>query len=370
MIKIQRRKRPVQRPKFADERWTGPEPRDGVVITDSSDSTFGNALNWYNYYYDADKAREWILEYMESAGYTSQQIKLVRGAPSYKIVTTAGWIVQLLFKEWTLPESSMMFLANKIDDMMKSPIKDETPKDKPKQPSPRERMEARAKYLLSLVDDEVDLFMSNSDHVFSCYTFLKTENASPVATKMIQDFALSCLQDLAADVEEWGPTGGRKNVKEYKKTLTFYQTIDDDCSRYLGNKKTIRKPRKVKEKPVQKLIEKLNYQKEFPPLKIVSINPADIIGANQLWTYNTKTKKLTKYDSVGPAGLQVKGASIIGFDVDTSSVKRLRKPDETIQQLLKAGKVTLRKFMDEVKTIHATPNGRINTDTILLRVIK
>lgn len=367
MIKIQKRKRPVRRPKFADERWTGPEPKDDIVIESTNDSVYTNALNWYNYYYESDKAREWTVEYMQSAGFDSQQIKLVRSAPTHKVVTTAGWLSQLLLKGWTLPESSMAFLNEKIADLLKTPVKDETPKDKPKQPSPRERMEARAKHLLGLVDNETDLLMENEDYVFSCYNFLKSENASPVAAKMIEDYATGIVNEM---VETKAEAYSNLSAKKYKKWLAFFQLIASDCNRYQGNKKTVRKPRKVKEKPVQKLIEKLNYQKEFPSLKIVSINPADIIGANQLWTYNTKLKKLTKYDALGPTGLQVKGASITGFDVETSSAKRLRKPEETIQKLLGAGKIALRKFMDEVNTVASIPNGRINSDTILLRVIK
>jgi hypothetical protein len=50
--------------------------------------------------------------------------------------------------------------------------------------------------------------------------------------------------------------------------------------------------------------------------------------------------------------------------------KGLRKPDVTIKALFGAGKVSLRKFMDDIKTVESKPNGRINQDTILLRVIK
>jgi len=66
----------------------------------------------------------------------------------------------------------------------------------------------------------------------------------------------------------------------------------------------------------------------------------------------------------------VKGTTLIGFDVEKSSTKTLRKPEATIQSLLSAGKVAIRKFMDELKTLETKPNGRINSDTILLRVIK
>ena len=33
-------------------------------------------------------------------------------------------------------------------------------------------------------------------------------------------------------------------------------------------------------------------------------------------------------------------------------------------------KINTRKFMEEIKTVESKPNGRINQDTILLRVIK
>jgi len=66
----------------------------------------------------------------------------------------------------------------------------------------------------------------------------------------------------------------------------------------------------------------------------------------------------------------VKGTTLIGFDVERSLTKRLRKPDITIQSLLGAGKVTLRKFMEEIKSVESKANSRLNTDTILLRAIK
>jgi hypothetical protein len=86
--------------------------------------------------------------------------------------------------------------------------------------------------------------------------------------------------------------------------------------------------------------------------------------------YNTKYKKLTKYLAVGPAGIQIKGTTLLGWDVETSISKSLRKPDESIQSLLSAGKVAIRSFMEGLKTASSKPNGRLNEQTILLRVIK
>ena len=73
---------------------------------------------------------------------------------------------------------------------------------------------------------------------------------------------------------------------------------------------------------------------------------------------------------MGPAGFTVKGTTLFGFDDKTTISKRLRKPEKSISELFVAGKVTLRKFMETLTTTGSLPNGRINSETILLKVVK
>ena len=110
------------------------------------------------------------------------------------------------------------------------------------------------------------------------------------------------------------------------------------------------------------------YAKDFKELKLVSINPAEIIGANELWIYNTKTRKLGKYVAAPHSQLGVKGTSIENFDTDRSVCKTLRKPAEKLKEFSKAGKIALRKFMDDIKATETKLNGRINLDILLLKV--
>ena len=100
-----------------------------------------------------------------------------------------------------------------------------------------------------------------------------------------------------------------------------------------------------------------------------SVNPVDVIGAQELWVYNTKTRRLGRYiaDSLqGPLG--IKGTAITGYDEAKSVSKTLRKPEEKLQEFTRASKVQLRKFMDEIRATATLLNGRINTDTVLLKV--
>lgn len=64
----------------------------------------------------------------------------------------------------------------------------------------------------------------------------------------------------------------------------------------------------------------------------------------------------------------VKGTGIVGFDTDKSVAKTLRKPDEQLKEFAKAGKVGLRTWLKDIKAVEVKLNGRINEDTLLLKV--
>jgi hypothetical protein len=156
---------------------------------------------------------------------------------------------------------------------------------------------------------------------------------------------------------------------DFKRLHAFIQCILDALDQYRSVKKATKKARVKRAPNKEKVVSKLKYMKEEKTLKLVSINPVDIIGAQELWTYNTKTRKLYKYiaDSLhGPLG--VKGTSLTGFDDAKSVGKTLRKPDEKLKEFGRASKVQLRKFLDEIKATETVGNGRINADMILLRI--
>jgi hypothetical protein len=132
--------------------------------------------------------------------------------------------------------------------------------------------------------------------------------------------------------------------------------------------KVNRAPRKTKAVSKDKLVAKLKYMKTNEPLKLVSVNPVDIIGAKELWVYNTKSRKLGKYVANEYQDLAVKGTSILNFSENLSICKTLRKPEEKLKEFKAAGKVQLRKFLEDINATDTRMNGRINEDIILLKV--
>jgi hypothetical protein len=131
--------------------------------------------------------------------------------------------------------------------------------------------------------------------------------------------------------------------------------------------KVNKKPRAKKPTDKSKVVAKMKYLKQDDKLKLVSINPQDIIGSQELWIYNTKTRKLGKYVAAEYQELGVKGTTITGFDVNKSVQKTLRKPEEQLKEFKSAGKVALRKFLEDIKAVDIKLNGRTNEDTILLK---
>jgi hypothetical protein len=156
---------------------------------------------------------------------------------------------------------------------------------------------------------------------------------------------------------------------DFKRHYAFLDAVLDALDQYRSVKKTQKKARVKRAPNKEKVVSKLKYLKEEKILKLVSINPVDIVGAQELWTYNIKTRKLFRYvaDSLtGPLG--VKGTSITGFDETKSSGKTLRKPEEKLKEFAKANKIQLRKFLEDIKATETLGNGRMNTDTVLLRI--
>jgi hypothetical protein len=156
---------------------------------------------------------------------------------------------------------------------------------------------------------------------------------------------------------------------DFKRHYAFFDSVLDALDQYRSVKKTQKKARVKRAPNKEKVVSKLKYMKEEKTLKLVSINPVDIVGAQELWAYNTKTRKLYKYiaDSLtGPLG--VKGTSITGYDEVKSVGKTLRKPEEKLKEFAKATKVQLRKFLEEIKATETQANGRINADIVLLRI--
>lgn len=361
VIKVKAKPKQISRSaiKSIDDKAYGSEP----IVIDG----YSNALNWYNYMASDDQSRDWFFTYAKK-NYTKDQLALLRKLPKWKISKTLGNVARILLNGNELPQKNLDYFNDSVKNLLAAATQIvEEVEDAPKPVVDiQARIREKANYIITSLEEELDNVIDGKE--FSMYTFCQANELNAQILGIVADYYRPQYTEIMSNDEQVQEAFG----KRLKFWINFWQSFFDDIDRYVNNKKAVkvRKPREKKAKSAVDLVKNLKYQKEEPSLKIVSVHPAEIVGCTQLWAYNTKYKKLARYDSSGPAGIQVKGTTLIGYDVETSTSKSLRKPDVSIQALLGAGKVSLRKFMDEIKTVESKPNGRINQDTILLRVIK
>ena len=153
-----------------------------------------------------------------------------------------------------------------------------------------------------------------------------------------------------------------------KAHIKFYEGVIADAQRFGKNVKVVRKARAKKPVSLEKQVSKLKYLKESPEHKLVSINPSQIIGATELWTFNVKYKSLTRYVAESGMGFELKGTTLQKFDTTASQTRKLRKPEQTLAEVLASAKTKGIKAFTALTTKPSEPNGRMNEDTILLKV--
>jgi len=202
---------------------------------------------------------------------------------------------------------------------------------------------------------------------------LKGKGAKAAHARIIRDFYardLAELNELASGngCEQLREGYKHRSRKQIKAFIAFLQEIESACNMLMQEAKVNKKPRKTKAVSKDKLVAKLKYKKTDEPLKLVSVNPADIVGAQELWIYNSKTRKLGKYVAEEFKELGIKGTTITGFSEMKSVQKTLRKPADQLKEFKAAGKVALRKFLEDINAVDTKMNGRINEETILLKV--
>lgn len=154
---------------------------------------------------------------------------------------------------------------------------------------------------------------------------------------------------------------------EAKKYLQGLENLLGACDVVIETSKANRKPRKKAPVSKEKQIAKFKYKDKDDKYQIVSINPVDVVNAQEVWVFNVKTRKLGKYVAEEGQTFKVKGTTLLFFNEKLSVQKTLRKPEEQLKDFKKLGKVKLRTYLDTINAVEIKLNGRFNTDTVILK---
>ncbi len=159
--------------------------------------------------------------------------------------------------------------------------------------------------------------------------------------------------------------------KEMKRMTEIQDKAIEQIQQWAKLKQSQRKARKPRAISVERMIKKLQYKEEDERYKLTSIDPILIPRCKMLWLFNIKTRKLSQYNAMGPNGIIIKGTTLKDYDDKSSVSKTVRKPETILPKLLTTdGKIAMRNIWESIKTTETKSNGRINLDTILLKVLK
>lgn len=407
-------KNPKKLPSLDAPNFSGWEEWSGEIFH----KKLQDARKYYYEEFDKMDLIKYVWTWMEQNGYTSEQIKYAHAATaSVRPCGVVGINCRLLLDG--LPDYNQKYadyynqlpgysselkpLSSVLRGLIDAAIVDGIDRYKELEPEVEIKHRNPQDTILETVKTsaiEIDEWLSNSSNngwkpnQFEFRAFFEKYKFTATHAKRLESFYI----DEFARLEKLVKPKDKKNMSQEeideldqlregysnytKSQLTkYYQAlclIMQECQAFINTKKAIKSVnKKITPKNIETQVSKLKYLANDTTHNLTSINPRTIIGAEILWIYNTKTRKLGRYvaSKIDPngmrrpgSGLSVKGSAIVDFDPELSIQKTVRKPAETLLEFNAANKIKLRTFLDDLSTIDTRMNGRITSETILLRV--
>lgn len=315
------------------------------------------AYNWYNYRLERSDATTFIKNYFKKR-HPSIYSGLNKTKCGY-LLTSICWAARMIDNGYLLPTGT----ENKIIDHVKDVISRYG--SEPEVISLADRSKEKVDNTIADIEDMID-----TDKPFSVYEYLGKNTVPKSCVDKVLEYYTPILNELVEartkKNDQLKQAYSHLSAKSLKERIDVFQGIVDDCTRFTENKKIVRKPRKKKTVSVEKKTQKVQYLEKFDEYQLVSKPATAIIGAKEVWLFNGKYKTITRL--VSDDGFDIKGTTIVNINMEQSAKKTTgRKSKEIVDSVLKAGKVQMRKLMDNIKGTISEPTGRINKDVLILR---
>jgi len=365
--------------KYVGEEPTYPSVEEQQSWTDSEYRTqVMRTLNWYAHTQDKKKSAEWLSQFLARNPRRQKTADAVRRGDIWP-GTTVGFALRagrvglaLRFGTLRTLVKHLKQADNGVDTS--SQVAEVVIDDKPKF-NIQERMAEKTSEFLGELEGRFDDFIAEFKGEPKLVELMTQMNVPAVQVKTVTEF----IGKKIVEFEEVNNSKDPQVLEAYKHLgkrqitamVKWWVQALSDANSYNVVKKASKAPRKKKAVLPEKVVAKLKYAKEFKELALKSVDPTTILTAQELWVYNTKTRKLGIYIVDQYAGaLTVKNSSIMGFDATASVQKTLRKPKDQIKEFNANGKPAAKKWFKGIKSTEIKLNGRISTDVILLKVYK
>ena len=368
--------------KLAEEKNVGSEIIDWTDIApDRFSKSVYEAMRHYSYFYGQKDYVSWTVDWVKSN--RPSDLKSYKAGEDWRTSSTLGSLVRIHSMGAPIPESYVDFINKQIDTVVSfgkiniESAVEEVVSDAPavKKKNPSELLREKTLGVLGEIEGFIDEHLDGSlDKNFSLYTHLKGIDAAAQTARDIakayREMEAELTELIVERTEDLVEGYSHLTLSQQKKLLKLVSGFISDSEKFVLSKKATRKPRAKRATPATKQAEKVIYQKESTDYKITSTSPAHIVGATEVYLFNTKTRVLKYLVTDKREGFIISGTSIKNYDKELSFKKKLRKPEETIDSINKVTKLRALKAFKALKTAEKPTDARINADTIILKVNK
>lgn len=372
--------------KVLEEKHIGAEVTDWITVKNMDFAIYQNLRN-YGYFYDHKDAFGWAASWVKK-NRTATELVDFKQAEEWRVNTTLGGLAKMHMAGAPLEEKYLKRINDGIDNAIKAgavnrKIAEEASKTTPVKTA-ADTLNARISDFIAEVESVIDLYHDPKVWVdgenYSVFNELKKITAPKPLAQRVYDYYKPLYDEIDELITQKTPDlveGYKhlKTVKEKKDYLAFIKNILDDCQKYQNAQaatkvRAVRQPRAKKKVPVEKLVANVKFQKESVDYKLTSVDPANIIGATEVYLFNTKYRQLTQLVAASVDGFSMKGTTITNLREEKCLRKTLRKPEDVLTEIGKTTKARVNKVFIDIKTKEVVANGRLNEDTIILKVFK
>lgn len=357
--------------------WPAAEVQEGWTRI-HRDLEVAHAFNWYNYTQTDKNAEAWMEEALSAGGNRPKLYPQIKKSDA-RIGKTIAWLMRMAQMGLILSWGEKKFIATRLQKLLagvpkieKASKEDEAETEKV---NIQDRINAKLKITFGELDAAFDDFiksnMSKKAEVMGIFA-----RTAPPGNRMkdIIAYAEKHLRELNFAVTGVPPFDEAYNAygkRSLKAMIGFWDAVVSAANSYGVIKRKNRKPRKAKVVSPEKMVSKLKHLKTFVPLKLTSIDPTQILRSTEVYTFNTKTRKLGIYvvDSHANA-FDVKGSKILNMNPVLSVQKTLRKPEKQLPEFMALGKPASTKWMKAVKSTEIKMKESLSKDCIILKAYK
>jgi hypothetical protein len=322
-----------------------------ILPSDPNTGDIIRALNWYNATWDTKKLTTTATNYLK-------QKKIKKTIPPTVSVRTAGAVIRLIERK-QIPDNQVFIKEwlERLEDKVP------TPKTKSKRPSIQESTAIKQNEYITGLDNLFERFIETGMSIYGIKNYLYDSGMKASYVQGCMDWAQSVYDEFMESFSDPELKEGYSNftVAQKRKILKFFNNMLEELGTYKNAVKPVRKRKPI---PASRVVKNVKFQRFDEKLNVTSVIPEKIIGSSLVFLFNTKTRMLSYYKSMG--GLSISGTTIKDFDEGYS--KKIRKPEFFIQEFMTAKKVLSQKRYQDLATTPKVGSGRINSDTIILKV--